>query len=67
MSRRDPAGSLCQIQKFCPSRLIETRRHEGDELLSFPGDAFQRDAFVDPFGPWGRPVALATVALAHGR
>jgi hypothetical protein len=31
---------------------IECGDMRGDQLLSFPGDAFHRDTFVDPFGPW---------------
>jgi hypothetical protein len=46
--------------------LRETRRHEGDQLPSFPGDASHRDAFVGPFGGHrGTPVALATAERAH--
>jgi hypothetical protein len=51
--------------------LRETRRHEGDQLPSFPGDASHRDAFVGPFGamvgrPWHlRPLSALTLAKSE--
>jgi hypothetical protein len=42
------------------------RRHEGTNYSAFPATPFSATLLSTPSGHGGRPVALATVARAHG-